>query len=494
MIRHLATSLSRIATRIEDLNLSANIELALLTKVMEERDFHTLEKAGINEGFFLTPEAREVYRWIRDMYHEPATAGHVPSTDLARYRFPTLFFQIPIDSVPVLCAQLRQEKIRIELLSLAQILQERAGLDIPSAMAELRAKSTELSSLTEAGEDLSMAAAFNQLWDQYSMIQNTAGMLGIPYPWDALNEETQGMQNGQFIVLYGRPKSMKTWMAIHFAATAYVRYRKRVLFYSREMTPRQISMRVACAIARVDYKAFRLGRLQPEIRDRVFSILRELADDERSAGSQGRHQPWFVITTDRGRGGRGSGGVGWLQSKIRDLKPDMAVVDGMYLMKDDRTNQRSVDWRQITHISQDLKLTAQEFDIPIIGVTQANRQSQKSKGEDLTELAFSDALGQDADAIFRTSLQVKVDETGVKRTSLFITAPGLREGVFEGIVVRGEPATNFDYIRTMVAEDSENEDYDDKKKAQTIAQQTPRRTGYARQQFVDPRINNRHMR
>ncbi len=475
--------------------MSANIELALLTKVMEQGDFHTIEKQGINEGFFLTPEAREVYRFLRDIYHAPQTAGQVPSVELARYRFPTLYFQSPADSVPILCDQLRKEKIRIELLSLAQILQERAGLDIPSAMAELRAKTTELSSLTEAGEDLSMASAFNELWDQYSMVQNTAGMLGIPYPWDALNEETQGMQNGQFIVIYGRPKSMKTWIAVHCATTAYVRYRKRVLFYTREMTPRLMSARVACAIARVDYKAFRLGRLQPELRDHVFSILRDLADDERTAGSVGNHQPWFVITTDRGRSGRGSGGVGWLQSKIRDLKPDIVFVDGMYLMKDDRTNVRSIDWRQIAHISQDLKLTSQEFDIPIVGVTQANRQAQKSKGEDLTELAFSDALGQDADAVFRVSKVTKLDEAGIKRAYIFVTAPGLREGVFEGIVVNGAPATNFDYVRTMVAEDAdaEDEDYGDKKKAKDT-QQVPRRTGFARQQFVDPRINNNHMR
>jgi len=134
-------------------------------------------------------------------------------------------------------------------------------------------------------------------------------------------------------------------------------------------------------------------------------------------------------------------------------------VDGMYLMKDDRTKSRSVDWKNITHISQDLKITSQDFDIPIIGITQANRAADKSKGEDLTELAYADALGQDADAVFRVSRVVRVDEnTKQKRTELFLKAPGLREGEFDGIVLEAHPAIDFRYLRTLTAQGDNEED------------------------------------
>lgn len=474
--------------------MSANIELALLTRAVETGDFHTLEKSQINEGFFFTPEAREVFRFLHETFHAPQTAGLVPTLDFVRYRFPTLHLSSPPDAVPILCEQLRQEKLKVELLSLAQLINDRAGLDTAAVVAELRSKSLEIASMSEAGEDLSMSSVYDSIRSDYEMVQNTHGMLGIPYPWAALNEETQGMQPGQFIVLFGRPKSMKTWISIYMAVHAYIHSRRRVLFYTREMHPKAVAKRVACAIARVDYKAFTNGRLQPELKERVFTILRELRDDETAMGVVGQHQPWFVITTDRGRSGRGSGGVAWLQSKIRELKPDLVVVDGMYLMKDDRSQQRSIDWKQIAHISQDLKLTAQEFEIPLIGVTQANRGSDKSKGEDLTELSFSDSLGQDADAVYKVSKKVRVDEAGVKRTEVFMTAPGLREGTFEGMVINGQPATNFEYIRTMIAEDSDP-DYADRKNGQQAGQQPPRRSGFTRQQgFVDPRINNGHMR
>jgi replicative DNA helicase len=477
--------------------MSANIELALLTRVAETGDFHSLAKAGINESYFFTPEAREVFRSLNETYHSPATAGQVPTIDLVRYRFPTLQLSSPPDTVPILAEQLRQEKLRIELLQLAQMINDRAGLDTAACIAELRQKSVEIASMHEPGEDLSMSSVYDMIRSEYELVQNTHGMLGIPYPWQVLNDELQGMQPSQFIVLFGRPKSMKTWIAIYMAAHAYIHSRRRVLFYTREMHPKQIAKRVACAIARVDYKQFISGRLQPELRQRVFTILAELRDDETAAGTYAGHQPCFRITTDRGRSGRGSGGVAWLQAKIREVQPHIVFVDGMYLMKDDRSNQRTIDWKQVAHISQDLKLTCQEFEIPLIGITQANRAADKSKGEDLTELSFSDSLGQDADAVFRVSRVVRIDESGQKRTELYMTAPGLREGTFEGMVLNGQPATNFEYIRTMVAEDAEAA-YGDRRGGQQRSGGGPRpqgdRTSAFRRPPTDPRINNSHMR
>ncbi len=378
----------------------------------------------------------------------------------------------------------------MELLTLAQSINDRANLDVAGVLAEIRAKSVELSSLSEVGSDLSMANAYDMLWNQYSSVQNTGGMLGIPYPWQALNEETQGMQGSQFIVLFGRPKSMKTWVAGYMAKHAYFNARKRVLFYTKEMNVSLVASRMACLFAGVDYKAFKNGKLQPELRDRVFYILRQLRDDELTMHNGGPRNPFFLLTTDRGS----QGGVSWLRAKIRETDPDLVVVDGMYLMHDDRGGKGTQEWQRMMHISRDLKSAAQEFDIPILGVTQANRGADKSKGDDLTELAFSDALGQDADAVFRVSKVEKIEEN-IRRTYIYLKAPGLREGRFDGIIIRGEPATSFDYVRTMVPEDSDT-DYDDKKRSNQSQQAPQQRSSFSRggNNFVDPRINNSQMR
>lgn len=452
-------TLSRLSFFTFKRGLVANFEHHLISQVLQTRDFHTVQKLQIDESYFTIPETKEIYRYIRDTYMGAATNGQVPSIDMARERFPGAYLPASPDSVAILCQQLRRDRLQTELLKLSQDLQTLANTDPGEAITVLRAESAKLASLAEVGQDMSISSMGQTLLEKYETVQSSNGLLGIPYPWGPMNDETQGMQPGQFIVIYGRPKQMKSWVALNMAVHAYINSRKRVLFYTKEMSPFMVAQRVAALITKVAYGAFKGGKLQPDIKHNVFQVLKELLDDEKGligSNPQG-HPSCFVITTDRSAAAGGAGGgIGWLQSKIRDLKPDLVVVDGMYLMKDDRSGQRTVDWKAIAHISQDLKITAQDFNIPVIGVTQANRAADKSKGEDLTELAYADALGQDADAVFRVRKKVRVDENNLKHTELYITAPGLREGVFDGIVIHGEPATNFDYIRTIV--DTENED------------------------------------
>lgn len=439
--------------------MSANIEYALISRVAETHDFHTLEKMQITSDFFTVPEVRAVYDWLRLVYHNPNTAGMVPSVEMIKQYFHSFNPAYAPDEVPVLCQALRDSKIRMELLSLSAALQLEADKDPQAALSTLKQKTQSLAAMNEVGLDLSMSGAYTALMERYSTVQAAQGVVGIPYPWEPLNQETQGMQGGQFIVFYARPKSMKTWVAIYCAVHAYLKSRRRVLFYTREMPPMQIAQRVAATICGVDYRAFKNGTLDPSLLQYVQAVLKELIQDELAAGKHG-HQPCFIITSDRSHNG---GGVAWLQAKIREVDPDIVFVDGMYLMKDDRTNQRTVDWKNIAHISQDLKMTSQEFDIPVVGITQASRKSDSTKSDEMTDISYADALAQDTDAVFRIKKVVKKDEEGHKKTELLLFAPGLREGVLDGIVINGCPATDFSFQRVIVDEEEVEEQKYEKK-------------------------------
>jgi replicative DNA helicase len=429
-----------------------NLEMALLTRVIDDKDFATLDKAKIDQDFFTTPVAKEVYEFLRAHYNNPLTAGLVPSREFIHERYPAFYFAPSTDPVPTLTQAFKIERIRLEIQMLAQDLSTKAEIDPLEALATLRANASSLSSLAETSQDFSMARASAMLRNRYEMVAAAGGVLGIPFPWGPLNEATKGIQRSQFLVFYGRPKSMKTWIGLEIALFAYLNARRRVLVYSREMPPELLLQRAASIIAKVDYEKWSSGRLQPEQRDRVFRILDELADDEVYAGARGARQPYFIVSSDRGSDN--GGGVAWLRAKITELDPDLVIVDGMYLMKDDRTRTRTIDWKNITHISQDMKSSCNDFGVPIIGITQANRGAEKTMGDDLTELAFADAIGMDADGVFRVTRRRVLDQqTKKKITELIITAPGLREGLFEGIVINGNPGYDFSYIRTLVAQD-----------------------------------------
>jgi replicative DNA helicase len=435
--------------------LMQNLEMALLTQVILTQNFGALEKMHIDESYFTTELTRQVYAYLRSIYFGPDSRGATPDYQMVLARFPTFYLFNTQTDLRVIGAELKQARIRMELLQLSEEIGNEASSDPLAALAKLRARAGALAALSTGGADLSIAASWQQLRSDYDAIEASGGMAGIPYPWQVLNEETQGMQNGQFIVLYGRPKSMKTWVGISIAEHAYMCSRKRVLFYTREMSVEQIAKRVAARIAKVDYKKFLTGRLQPDLKEQIFELFRDLERAEIDAAAYGQEQPVFQIVSDR-NAGSAAGGITWLRSKIDEFEPDAVFVDGMYLMKDDRSNQRSIDWKQIAHVSQDLKLTAQEYNIPLLGITQANRGSQKTRGDDLTELAFSDSLGQDADAVFRVIKKDVVDpNTQIKRTELHIKAPGLREGTLDGFVLEAHPATHFEYLRTITPEEEE---------------------------------------
>lgn len=434
-----------------------NLEYALITRILQDRDFHSVEKLQITEEYFTIPEVREVFRYIKDTFHHPATLGLVPSSEMISSRFRGFYVVPAPDQVPVLCNELRRTKLKLDIMNLTGGAYQEAQADPVAALAALKAHIPRLTSMQDVGQDLSMSAAVNLLRDRYNTVQASGGVIGIPYPWEPLNSVTQGMQEGQYIVIYGRPKSMKSWVAACIAAYAYLYARRRVLYYTREMEPLEIAGRVACLFARVDYDKFEKGQLQPEVAAHVFQILEDLLADEQAAGANGLHQPFFNIVSDRSMGADG-GGVGWLQAKIRETRPDLVIVDGFYLMKDDRTNRREVDWKVITNISRDLKLTAQQFRIPVVGVTQATRKAENTQGDDTTEVAFADAIGQDCDAMYRIINPKTVNpETG--RHELIVTAPAMRKGKFDGMIIQGEPATSFDYLRPYVQSSGDGQTY-----------------------------------
>lgn len=428
------------------------IETRIIAKMIEDKDFHALEKAQITEAFFYIEENKAVFRYVRDVFYHPQTVGMVPSKELVSERFPSFYFPPGVtDKVAILATELRTERVRTEIMSLAQHIAEEADADPLKAKSILLAKATEIASMGEVGEDLTMSTAYDVLLHNYETVGSSGGVIGIPYPWPVLNAATQGKKGGDFIVLYGRPKSKKSFLALYMAAHDYLMARKRVLFFTMEMSPFLVSQRTAAIFAAVDYDSFKSGKLQPEAKAKAFGIFKDLLEDEKNAGMHGGTMPCFNIASSKGAAGRA--GVSWLRSKVRDFKPHIVYVDGMYLMSDDRSKQRTVDHKAIGQISQDLKLLAQEYDIPIVAVTQANRTAQGSVGDDLTELSFSDSLGQDADAVFRVSQQPRIDDNGLTHEELWVTAPGLREGKFEGMVIGGYPCNDFGFRRLLTGLD-----------------------------------------
>lgn len=440
--------------------MAASLEHQVICKIIETQDMHTVERVHITEEFFFTTECRNIFKYLRLWFHQHTTFGQVPSWDFVRGQFPSLPWIASSDSLLTLCEQLRLSKMRLELLHIADKISERADFNPREGLKFLRESAADMSSAHELTSDLSLHEAYDALFNEYSLVSTGQGMTGLPWPWLELNEETQGIHKGEFIPLYGRPKMMKTWVALHVAMTLNVWANSRVLVYSLEMPTVRMATRAAALRAMVNYKQLKKGQLQQADYDRFFGQLKLLqmeAERAKQTGEALRTAPFMVTKGD------GARGVSFLHAKIREFKPDFVLVDGMYLMQDDRQNKRTIDWKAIAHISQDLKNTAMEFDIPIMATCQANRKADKSgKNADLDEIAYADAIGQDADFVIRVHKRI---DAQTKEPEIILGFPGSRETDLDAFLIHGIPALNFSFKSRRVSE--QEEDDGPKKKKQS---------------------------
>jgi replicative DNA helicase len=275
---------------------------------------------------------------------------------------------------------------------------------------------------------------------------------GIPYPWDVLNTETRGMIPGEFILLYGRPKSMKTWCLLKIATHAYDYGSRRVLIYTREMSPEQMMDRCICLLIEAPYSAFKKGKLSeiplPDggtMEDRFHDVSSTLRIDEEACTLETGFRKSIIITSDRE-----AGGVNGLKQKAIDHEVDLICVDAMYLMRNDRKRRKSIKWDDQSDITQDTKDVAIELNRPLVGTTQANRPSEDKRGYSMANIAFADAYGMNCDLAMEINKKTTRDPE-VNELAMAIT--GAREINLNGFAIHGCPATNFEVLMRTVLND-----------------------------------------
>jgi len=403
----------------------AHPEIILLTQIIEDGNYQILKDNDVDVTYFTTQEGRAVYRLLTKRFHNRTTYGTVPSMDLVRHTVQGFRPVSTGDDVDMLVEDLLASKLRNDLLGLSEEITDLVDRDqSEKAVRAVIDASTQLGKSRGASRDINLASAIELVEERYDLVSDGQGMLGIPFPWQPLNEATLGMQPGQLFIIYGRPGMMKTWTAILVACHAYLSANARVLFYTREMTEVEILMRMAAVIARVDYSRFRKGRLQPAVRDEVFEILYGLREEEEIiAERDGARRKAIEITTAADL--KDGHTVRGLREKALEYDADIVVADGIYRMGDARTGKHSMEWTNLTHVSQDLKEGAKRLRIPIVGVTQANRGN---------DLAFSDSFLQEADLALRCVL---------KENELVYINRKLREDQLPAFSINAFPATNF---------------------------------------------------
>jgi len=212
---------------------------------------------------------------------------------------------------------------------------------------------------------------------------------GVPTGFLDLDRLTAGLQPADLIVIAARPSMGKTALALNIAAHAATECEPRVgvALFSLEMAKEQLVLRMLCAEGRVDSSKARAGYLG----ERDFPKLAQ-------AAARLSEAPIFIDDSS-------DTSPIVLKAKCRRLMRErhanlgLIIVDYLQLMRSARPGESRE--KEIAEISRSLKALAKELRVPVVALSQLNRQveTRPDRRPLLADLRESGAIEQDADVI-----------------------------------------------------------------------------------------------
>ena len=266
--------------------------------------------------------------------------------------------------------------------NLAAVSQEIAALCAdPSADPDALAQRAA-SELTQGAMDcraIDMPGALMQFVDAIDNAKTGRVYTGLA----ALDRLTGGLRGGKMVVLGARPGVGKTALALQMAVHA-ARHTGPVLLVSLEMDAAEIVSRMVAAESGVDLQALEAGELTDEQAKRAsacypaISALPIRMAQNTSTPMQVRREAMAM---------KHSGGL------------CMVVIDYLQLMRSDEKMKSR--YEEVTAISREIKLLAMDLHVPILALSQFNRQSEGGYGKKksmptMAEAKDSGAIEQDA--------------------------------------------------------------------------------------------------
>jgi replicative DNA helicase len=260
--------------------------------------------------------------------------------------------------------------------------------DVEMLLDEVERDIFQITQERVSGSAASMRELVHKAISKIEEYHTNQGMLtGIATGFVDFDKMTTGLHEGEMVVIAARPSVGKTSLAMNIAEHVALELKVPVGVFSLEMTADQLVLRMLCSRSRVNLRSIRDGFLA----ERDFPKLTGTAG--KMAGA-----PLFIDD---------SAGLSILQLRAKARRMwqqygiKLFVIDYLQLLHS--TSRRAENRQQeISEISGGLKSLAKELGVPVIVLSQLNRELEKrGPGERprLSDLRESGAIEQDADLV-----------------------------------------------------------------------------------------------
>jgi replicative DNA helicase len=283
---------------------------------------------------------------------------------------------------------IKEMAIKRAMISLSGTLSEMAfdeSKEVSDLVNTAEQRVYELSQNQTARAFTPIKQALAESFERLDELQRNSGELrGVPTGFADLDNLLAGLQRSNLIILAARPGVGKTAFSLNLAQYAAVTARKKIGFFSLEMSREELVDRLLVSQADIDAWRLKTGRLDQQDFLKLSDAMGVLADAQ------------IFIDDTPGLS------VFEMRTKARRLMMeqgiDMLIVDYLQLARGRTTDNRV---QEVAEISQGLKNIARELKIPVLALSQLSRaiESRGERTPQLSDLRESGSIEQDADVV-----------------------------------------------------------------------------------------------
>ena len=384
-------------------------EQCLLGSVLLKHDVFDRVAAIVNTPDFYEPRHSMIFEVMKELYAQSRAIDYLTVTEVLSTKNQleqaggVSYISSLADSVPTYAHS----------EDYANIVRNKAMLrnmiDMSTAIVEAAYREEMTTSdIIQSADDMlfkvskrTQTESFDEVSDKVGVVfesiteraKNPDALDGLTTGFQKIDDCTTGLKQGQLVIIAARPGLGKTSLAINMAYNLAVKHQKNILVFSFEMSSDDLIRRMLAVGSRVPLQKIRMGRIDTKDKAQLMHAAGELSETN-----------IYIDTADNN--------VFEIRAKTRakmsDLKKngkdlDLVIIDYMQLVKPNDSVPRE---QQISQISRGFKTMAMELKLPVIALSQLNREVEKrEKSPDktapprLSDLRESGAIEQDADLV-----------------------------------------------------------------------------------------------
>jgi replicative DNA helicase len=259
------------------------------------------------------------------------------------------------------------------------------GEEVPELVNRAQAEVFAVTERESNQDYVSIGAMYPEFVDRLHDFQKGIRHQGVLTGFGNLDHITGGLQPGQMVILAARPAMGKSTLGLDFVRAASIRQGLTSVIFSLEMSRAEIAQRLVSAESGVLLEKIRRGNVDPDDWVRIAQSEEGIIN-----------APLFIDDSPNLN-------LVEIRAKCRRLKQrhnlKLVVVDYLQLM----SSGKRVDSRQqeVSEFSRALKLLAKELEVPIVAISQLNRNPEKREDRkpQMSDLRESGSLEQDADVV-----------------------------------------------------------------------------------------------